>query len=350
VCSRGRELMKFRVVGLVAFIALLSSYGVAQNAKNPLDVALLRWYPISTTSNFTSCTAPRSMTFDGTHIWIACFDISNPGTSAPIQEFNRSDGVLIRTVNIPVTANTLSVTLGFDGSNIWAADEDNPGKLYKIQASTGTIQSTISLPNYPTVGAFDGTFVWTANAGNNTLSKVNALTGAVSTFQLFTCEGPIGPVFDGTNYWVSCQMNASPDPFIVQELDANGNQLASVGTGISPGSLVFDGTNIWVENCSFWQCLQASVSRINVSTLVATPFAMGGCGASDLAFDGVYIWASGWTWTGANCSSGSKINIVSKLQASSGSLVSTYNLLGSVMSFDGANVWAVSGANLVTKF
>ncbi len=337
----------------------------AQNPNNPRQVALQRWYLQNTVATVSRCTGSYPywingrMAFDGAHVWVPCFydNYGQPDIqAAEIQEFNASDGTLVRTVPISLPATTLFLSnLVFDGENIWVSlyvfQAASP--LIKIQASTGTILNTFTLPNGAGQGmAFDGTYVWVSIFGTGNpshgLSKVMAGTGSITTYQLTNC-GPLDVAFDGSHIWVSCQ-----DPYpahTVQELNSNGVLVATVNVGLGPTYMAFDGTNMWVLNSN-----APSVSRVNVTTLASAAFLWGGCTTQWVAFDGRYMWVSGRSSKANDCSTsgGSGINdsmwVTSKMETSTGTIVTSYPNIGAAMVFDGVNMWGVDNNGAIKKF
>jgi DNA-binding beta-propeller fold protein YncE len=53
------------------------------------------------------------------------------------------------------------------------ANEDN-NNVTKLLASTGAVVGTYTAGSFPTGVAFDGTNIWVANSGGNTVSKIGA--------------------------------------------------------------------------------------------------------------------------------------------------------------------------------
>jgi hypothetical protein len=344
-------------LGLIVGILLLASYASAQNASNPKQVALQRWYPMNSVAQISPCTGSypywvaANPVFDGAHMWVPCLydNYGDPDVqAAEIQEFNASDGALLRTIPITIPTGTMELSnLLFDGENIWMAVSvfQATSPLIKIQASTGTIVNTFTLPDYAGPGlAFDGTNVWvTIQSNPDSVSKVLASTGAVTTYQLFNCVAPTGMAFDGSHIWISCWSG-----YTVQELNSSGGEITAVAVGDFPSGLAFDGTNIWVANSGVY-----SVSRINVTTLAMTPFLWGGCFASQLVYDSHYIWVSGSSTQGDDCgtgSTGNSVSVTSKLDVSTGAIVASYPNIGGVLGFDGGNLWGTSVNGAIKKF
>jgi YVTN family beta-propeller protein len=265
------------------------------------------------------------MTFDGTHMWVGC----SGHVPMSIQEYNVSDGTLLRTIT---NSDLNGSSLVYDGENIWSDGFSND--VIKVNASTGAIVASYPVGTEPYGLAFDGQYVWVANYGSSSVSKVLATTGAVTTYSLPTCAHPEGMAFDGSHVWVSCNVNSQ----IVLELNATGGVTATITVGNEPSGMAFDGTNIWVAN-SF----DNTVSRINVATKVVltvaanvTPWAV--------AFDTKYIWLTSAALS--NCT-------VAKLRAISAALVGTFPApcQGEGIAFDGGNIWLANYvAGTISKF
>jgi hypothetical protein len=88
--------------------------------------------------------------------------------------------------------------------------------------------------------AFDGTNMWVANRGDNTVTKLLASTGAI--LGTFTVPAlPYGVAFDGTSVWVTSSKG-------VAELSASDG--ATLGVFQTPsantGGVAFDGAYVWV--------------------------------------------------------------------------------------------------------
>ena len=98
------------------------------------------------------------------------------------------------------------------------------------------------LGNEPTGITTDGTYIWTANYGSGSVSRVNLFTEAVFTISTGFAQ-PVGALFDGTNVWITDFADSR-----LKKLDSNGAILPSVPVGTGPEAPVFDGTNIWVPS------------------------------------------------------------------------------------------------------
>ena len=130
---------------------------------------------------------PYGMAFDGTLVWVA----------------NYASGDL-STVNVATGATTLSIPLsgcvadflGYDGSHIWANCLFS-GTVQKL-AIHGNLLNTIPTGTSPGAFAFDGTNIWVANSGSNTVSRILASCTTPCTAVSFAVgSNPWGITFDG---------------------------------------------------------------------------------------------------------------------------------------------------------
>jgi len=277
---------------------------------NPAQVALLRWYPINQTTNFTVGNATDGMAFDGAAMWV----VSNGDNT--VIKMRASDGTILGT--FPVGSKPAFVA--FDGANVWVTNSQSQS-VTEIRASDGTVLGTFPAGNGCNGIAFDGTNIWVANNTDNTLTKLRASDGSV----LGTFPVPANPeefAFDGANIWVSL------DSGVVLKIRASdGSTQGTFSVGSQPRALAFDGANIWVTN-SF----DNTVTKLRASDgAVLGTFPSGGVGASAVAFDGFNIWV-------ANFNSGT----VTILRDADGSSLGTFSVAGgglNALAFDGASIW-----------
>jgi len=87
--------------------------------------------------------------------------------------------------------------VAFDGADIWVTNWGN-GTVTKLLAATGAVLGTFTVGSNPFGVAFDGANIWVANSGGGTVTKLLAATGAVlGTFTVG--GGPHWVAFDGAN-------------------------------------------------------------------------------------------------------------------------------------------------------
>jgi hypothetical protein len=292
------------------------------SSPNPLQVALLRWYPANLTTQFTMTAPPYGITFDGSNIWVSIGD----GTLTKVRA---SDGTILG--NFSAGLGSGAGLMCFDGANVWVTSYYN-NAVVKMRASDGAILGTFPAHQAYAL-AFDGTNIWVVNHFDNTVTKLRASDGAnLGTFAVGS--QPIGVTFDGANIWVMNSYSSS-----VTELRASdGTTLGTFSIGGQPVFAAFDGANIWVASDA-----TNSVTKMRVSdgTILGT-FPTGQT-PQGVAYDGVNIWVANFTDSS-----------VTKLRASDGANLGTFPTGAADsqnVAFDGANIWVTNpDSNTVSKF
>ena len=98
--------------------------------------------------------------------------------------------------------------LAFDGSNIWVANRGS-NSVTKLRASDMTILGTYSVGREPCAIAFDGANVSVVNNRDNTLTQINVTTGSTTTVSVGA--GPVAIVFNGvTILWPTRETTPCP--------------------------------------------------------------------------------------------------------------------------------------------
>jgi hypothetical protein len=203
---------------------------------NPLQVALLKWFPAYQSATFPVGNEPYGVAFDGANIWV----VNNAGLGT-VTKLLASTGAVVGTYG----AGSEPWALAFDGANIWVTNNhsSNSDTVTKLLASTGAVVGTYSVGGGPEGVAFDGANIWVTNSWDNTVTKLLASTGAVvGTYSVG--GGPGGIAFDGANVWVT---NLSSNN-VTKLLASTGAVLGTFNVGAGPAGVAFDGANIWVAN------------------------------------------------------------------------------------------------------
>jgi hypothetical protein len=282
---------------------------------NPLQVALLQWFPAyQSSATFGVGSRPVGIAFDGSDIWVAN---SNSNTVTKVMA---ATGTVLGTYNV----GTQPQYIAFDGANVWVTNY-NSNNVTKLAAATGALVGTYSVGKSPNGIAFDGANIWVANLAGNNVTKLAASSGAVlGTFAVGTY--PTAIAYDGANIWVA----NSADGTVTKLAASNGAVLGTYTVGTNPVGVAFDGANIWVTNSSF----NSTVTKLLASTgAVLGTFYPLGENPSGIAFDGVNIWV-------ANENS----NSVTKFLASTGAVLGKFNTGDSPIgvAFDGADIWVTN--------
>jgi hypothetical protein len=191
--------------------------------------------------------------------------------------------------------------LCFDGANIWSANFGDD-TVSKIQANDGTVLGTFKVGNEPFGVTFDGANVWVSNLADSTVSKLRAQDGAnLGTFAVG--KGVSWMAFDGQNIWAASSVGT-----VTKLRASDGKNLGTFTVAFGAFGAAFDGQSIWITNGG-----AATVSKLRASdgTLLGT-FAVGN-GPVGIAFDGTNMWI-------ANRGDGT----VTELRARDGSVLGTF--------------------------
>jgi outer membrane protein assembly factor BamB len=220
------------------------------------------------------------------------------------------------------------IGLAFDGENIWVSNQYGQS-LTKLRANDGENLGTFTVGSGPTGVAFDGANIWTANSFDGTVTKLRASDGKnLGTFSVG--QAPLYVAFDGQDIWVTNSGGAS-----ITKLRASDGTV--LGTFADPGGypcgIIFDGTYIWVANSN--SNLQGTVTRFRLDGKPAGTFNVGGVPLY-LAFDSANIWVG-------NTGGGR----VTKMRASDGQILGTFNTGCCPKGIAFVNVWIVGSPYVV---
>jgi glutamine cyclotransferase len=112
------------------------------------------------------------------------------------------------------------------------------------RARGDVIQQILAQSTQPQGITWDGTSLWYADDGNDTIYELNPATGAVISSFASPALNPRGLTWDGTNLWLS-----STNTALIYKLTTTGTVLDSFAApGNFPRALGWDGTNLWVSD------------------------------------------------------------------------------------------------------
>jgi DNA-binding beta-propeller fold protein YncE len=219
----------------------------------------------------------------------------------------------------PVGPTGLTIGVIDNTRYLWIANHPIEGNIFMYEYLLGSHGTIITPGSTPRGLAFDGTYLWTADASEDKIYKLEASTLIVDSFDT-PVPTPRGLAFDGTYLWT---VDASEDK--IYKLDTSGNIIDSFDSpGPYPGALAFDGTYLWTADGS-----EAKLFKLDTSGNIIDSF--DSPGASALAFDGAYLWIA----------NGSE-NKLYRLDTS-GNIIDSIDFVGysdSIgLAFDGTNLW-----------
>jgi YVTN family beta-propeller protein len=183
---------------------------------------------------------PFGIAFDGTNLWTA-------NTSGTVS-------IITPAVITPYPPGNVTTITGFsqpygvlyDGAHIWVTDF-GAGTLLQL-SPTGAILQTVTVGTHPQFPAFDGTNIWVPNTGSNSITVVQASSGAIvatiNTDANNKLNTPTAAAFDGERILVTNQTANTVTLFKAADLSFIAN--VSVGSG-DPYGVCSDGINFWVN-------------------------------------------------------------------------------------------------------
>ena len=209
----------------------------------------------------------------------------------------------------------------------------NPQQIARKAWYHATYES-ISLPtNRVTSRAFDGQSIWVTN--NNRLSKINTLTGDLSSITIGPGPMPLGIVGNERFMWMLCtpfrESTYTLSKFNCQTTEIVQSTSLSGGTG--GYHMVYDGQYIWVAFAGPRTLLKINSSDCAVVATYSLP-----TGSNGMEFDGNYIWNAGANGL-------EKINIVTGVVTPV--IIPGINFSPAAMTFDGSNLWLSSVGDLI---
>jgi streptogramin lyase len=138
---------------------------------------------------------------------------SQLGQAPQLYKLDRSSGAVLATFPLP---GHHPGGLAFDGSYLWLADAD-ARKLFRLDVEAAKVSRKLPSPGfYPTGLAFDGSNFWAADAASGRIYRLrasNARADGVLDPRAFACAGRfVALTWDGQALWAA----ASDDSFAVR--------------------------------------------------------------------------------------------------------------------------------------
>jgi len=227
--------------------------------------------------------APQSMAFDGSRLWMAdrVYGLTRVDIGAEVAE------------RVPLPGFEFASDLLFDGEYLWITGIEQVGRFDPAAGTLTTFGPTrgASGPNTPVRLGAD---VWTINRGSNSLSRIDRLTGATRVYPLpDPVAGASGLATDGRFLWFpSFPANA----FVRFDPATRAIAVFALSPDLQgPLFTAFDGERVWTAR----QVFDGSVPMVALTWVavvsgevgnVELPVELGH--VTDLEFDGTAVWAS----------------------------------------------------------
>ncbi len=272
---------------------------------------------------------PFACVADGVSIWTST-------SSSTVIQLQASTGALVGTWT--GAAHTQGV-LAAEGK-VYVTGNSSPGSLFVIDPTQVPGPVTVAAQNLgasPNAIAFDGTHIWTANAG----AHLAASTVSIVTPQA-TVPYPVtnvasgfmelaGILYDGAHIWVTDELAGT-----LLQLDASGAVLQTVTVGAVPRFPAFDGTNIWVPNYGDDSVTVVQASTGNVVATIAADANNQLSGPIAASFDGERVLVANESNNSVTVFKAADLSLIAN--ASTGP---SFRPTGSVCS-DGINFWVTA--------
>jgi sugar lactone lactonase YvrE len=265
-----------------------------------------------------------------------------------------------------------------DGTNLYVVDSSNH-TIRKIVISTGEVTTLAGTAGYqgsadgtgaaarfyyPYGITTDGTNLYVADSGNNTIRKIVISTGAVTTLagtaqSVGSSDGngavarfnnPFGITTDGTNLYVADSWNHTIRKIVISTGEVTtlagtaGYQGSTDGTGAAarfyyPYGITTDGTNLYIADTSNCTIRKIVISTGEVTTLAGTA-GLGGSTDGTGAAARFYL-PYGITTDGTNLYVADSVNqLIRKIVISTGEVTTLAGTAGASGSADGTGAAA----------
>jgi subtilase family serine protease/6-phosphogluconolactonase (cycloisomerase 2 family) len=236
-----------------------------------------------------------------------------------------------------------------NGTDVFVADPGN-NTLTEISASTADLVRVLSGSSYafndPVAISAKGAYVWVANAKANTVTQIDAATGAAVKVISATAghfDDPDSISSDGTHVWVANYTGNT-----VSELSASTGDLVADLSGASYDfseleAISSDGTHVWVadDGYNFVTEIDASTGAV-VQVLTSSSYGFDTPWA--ISSDGTHVWVvneESYSVTEIDASTGALVGVIS---SADGDLNAP-----TAISSDGTHVWVVNGYGSVSE-
>ena len=309
ILAKSGKLSDIRFTDTPSGTLSITNTQLANDAEAIGKITSPRLLPLQATT-FQTGNWPVSMAYDGKNIWVGNVFENSLAKLDP-----KSGNILFKVSTADEPYEVLKA-----GNHIWESNF-NTNSVSKY-ALDGTLAGTYSTGSGACGLAYVGTNIWVTNFLGNTITKLDAGTGAV--LGTFSSGGtnPYSLTFDGKALWA---INVDGN---VTKMDTDGHILATTNVGLWAHSAAYDGKNLWVTVGSTNQVAKVDTASSSVMGL----YGSGGSNPDGICFDGKSLWV-------ANTDSVANIDPSTGAVIRTISIANTANPYAAKIIFDGSSVW-----------
>lgn len=226
-----------------------------------------------------------------------------------------------------VSVGNAPLAMIFDGTFIYVANRGD-ATVTRIRSKTGEIEGNpIPVGQFPSALVYDGTFVYVANRSSNTVSRIRGSTGTVEGEPIPVGTSPRALCFDGIFVNVSTQNSVMRIRASTGTVDAAQIPIPNVS------AMAFDGTFVYTTGQAVDLPTSDEIRRFRASTgLTDDAFTfVAGQGISSMVFDGTFIYC------GSNTSGIQKVRVNPREIFPRMTAINAFSMV-----FDGIFVYAAS--------
>jgi len=201
---------------------------------------------------------------------------------------------------IPV--GNVPVAIASGPSGVWVANQGD-NTVTRIDPATGAVTKTVPVGLAPDGIAVGRNAVWVANGGDGTVTRIDPATGAVSG-PVYVGAGPAGIALTRTAVWVANSLDLT-----VSKLDpATGRVTATIGVGDGPHAIAAGPGGVWVSDE-----FDATLARIDPVTGQVVSKTFLGSSPHGLAIAGSSVWVAARAFAAASHRGGTLTVVTSLL-------------------------------------
>jgi len=262
---------------------------------------------------------PWAIASHGSHLWVVNF-------SRNIVELNADTGSVIRTISARADGHLEPDGIVYNAGHLWVTSGTSVAEL---NASDGTMVRVLRAKSYDfdfDSGPidFNGQTAWVLNAHNESVTELDAGTGALIRVVHLHIGAPASAI--SGNYYSPLDMAISGSRVLVSDLTGTGNQIIELNAlsgsvirvleaGNGPwhntrGILAADGDHVWITGSTYGQLVELDSRNGSMIRVIKDKVPVVGF-VTAMIVNGSHLWITNQDNTGS----------VTKLNANTGSVV-----------------------------